>query len=96
MECSGHAGYAAKGRDIVCAAVSSILQTAALGVLRYAKVAATYRTDDKTGYLRLDLPQGLSEQQRSSANAILQTARLGIEDLCESYPEFVKMEVKEL
>lgn len=32
IEVKGHAGYDAHGRDIVCAGVSAILQTAVLGL----------------------------------------------------------------
>lgn len=32
IEVEGHAGYDAHGRDIVCAGISAILQTAVLGL----------------------------------------------------------------
>lgn len=39
IECKGHADYAPHGQDIVCAAVSVIMQTALLGL---ESLAATY------------------------------------------------------
>lgn len=37
IEIDGHADYAEYGNDIVCAAVSAILQTAQLGLMQLAK-----------------------------------------------------------
>lgn len=37
IEIDGHAGYAEYGNDIVCAAVSAILQTAQLGLIKLAQ-----------------------------------------------------------
>lgn len=39
IDVKGHAGYAPHGQDIVCAAVSAILQTAVLGI---ESIAETY------------------------------------------------------
>ena len=36
--CDGHTGYGVEGEDIVCAALSSIVQTALLGLLAVARV----------------------------------------------------------
>lgn len=38
VESIGHTGYAEEGYDIVCAAVSSVLQTALLGLLNVAGI----------------------------------------------------------
>ena len=38
VTCDGHTGYGVEGEDIVCAALSSIVQTALLGVLSIAGV----------------------------------------------------------
>lgn len=37
IQISGHAGYDAHGKDIVCASVSAILQTAQLGLLQIGR-----------------------------------------------------------
>jgi uncharacterized protein YsxB (DUF464 family) len=50
-----HAEYGEHGSDILCAAISVILQQGAAGVLEYLKIPATYSTNNETGFLRLDL-----------------------------------------
>ena len=34
FEAKGHSGYAEAGEDIVCAAVSAVMQTAVIGILK--------------------------------------------------------------
>jgi len=94
IECDGHTGYGAEGEDIVCAALSSVVQTAVLGILQIAKINADYRTDERKGYLRLTLPQDLSAERRHDASVILNTMLLGISDLYQSFSDFIELEVK--
>lgn len=50
-----HAEYGEHGSDILCAAISAILQQGAAGILEYLKIPATFSTNNETGFLRLDL-----------------------------------------
>ena len=36
VDCKGHSGYAPEGEDIVCAALSAVVETGGLGGLRVA------------------------------------------------------------
>ena len=88
----GHTNYGVEGEDIVCAAVSSIIQTAALGILLKARVEAKITRDDKKGYLKLELPANLTAGQRHDCNTILDTMVLGLADLSENYSDFIELE----
>ena len=46
VEALGHTGYAEEGEDIVCSAVSSIIQTAVLGLMQAAGIKVDYNVDD--------------------------------------------------
>ena len=83
---SGHAGYAVHGKDVVCAAVSSIAQTALLGLMHYNEKVEYERKED--GYLSFIVPQGEKNQ------AIAETAVLGLKDLATGYGTFLKVEEK--
>ena len=87
----GHTNYGVEGEDIVCAGVSSIIQTAALGILMKARVEAKITKDDKKGYLKLELPKGLDVVQRHDCNVILDTMVLGLADLQENYSDFIEL-----
>lgn len=95
VECIGHSGYAEAGEDIVCAGVSSIVQTAVLGLFSVAKVNAGYETDEKKGYLKVSLSNDISSEAMHDAQVILKTMLCGISDLRESYSDFINLEVIE-
>jgi hypothetical protein len=90
----GHTNYGVEGEDIVCAAVSSIIQTAALGILIKAQVQAKITRDDKRGYLKLELPIDLTTTQRHDCNVILDTMVLGLADLAENYSDFIELSLR--
>ncbi|MBQ7653164.1 MAG: ribosomal-processing cysteine protease Prp [Clostridia bacterium] len=94
IECDGHTGYGVEGEDIVCAAISSIVQTAVLGVLSVAGVNADYKIDEKRGWLKLTIPDRITPEQAHDVDVILKTLMLGVADLHESFSDFVELEVK--
>lgn len=96
VECDGHTNYGEKGEDIVCASLSSVVQTAVLGLLMVAGIELDMKRDDSAGYLRFTLPDKLSEDQSIKACAILDTMLCGISDLNEGFSDYVELEVKNL
>lgn len=94
VECDGHTNYGEKGEDIVCASLSSVVQTALLGLLVVVGLEIDMKRDDGRGYLKFTLPEKLSEKQRTQSNAILDTMLCGISDLNESYSDYIELEVK--
>ena len=46
VECDGHTNYGEKGEDIVCASLSSIVQTAVLGLLMVCFIELDMKRDD--------------------------------------------------
>ncbi len=94
VECDGHAEYADEGEDIVCAALSSVVQTAVLGVMRIVGVNIGYEVDDKRGYLKAILPRDITDSDLHDADVIFKTAYLGVSDLYENYSDFISLEVK--
>lgn len=93
VECSGHTGYGEQGEDIVCAALSSIVQTALLGLLTVAKIKVKFDRNDEEGKLTFSLPQDLNQQKRHDASVILDTMLCGISDLYEGFSDFINLEV---
>lgn len=92
LEAKGHTGYGEEGEDIVCAALSSIIQTALLGLLQVAGIAVSYERVDEEGYLKFTLPENLSEKELHDADVILCTMWLGISDLREGFSDFIELE----
>ncbi len=92
--CDGHTNYGVSGEDIVCSALSSIVQTALLGLLTVAKVNVTFKRDEERGYLLLELPKNMTEAEKHDASVILDTMLCGISDLREGFSDFIELEVK--
>ena len=93
VEASGHTGYGEQGEDIVCAGISTLLQSSLLGLLQVAKVNVKYRIDVETGKLKFTLPQNLTEQERHDADVILNTLLCGLQDFYTEYSDFINLEV---
>lgn len=94
IECSGHCGYDDRGKDIVCAAASAIVQTAVLGIISLIGVNIDYIIDENKGELKATLPTKLSESEMHDCNLILRTAYVGLSDLTEEYSDFINLEVE--
>ena len=71
VECDGHTNYGEKGEDIVCASLSSIVQTAVLGLLMIAELELDMKRDDEAGYLKFTLPEKMSEKQTVSHSFLI-------------------------
>lgn len=81
LEVRGHAGQAPYGQDIVCAAVSALVETLALGL-------SHFRAD---GQWRLEEGAFTYEGRPSTeVQAVLETMLLGFRSLAESHPRYVR------
>lgn len=88
---NGHANYS-NGDDIVCASVSTLTQTAILGLVKVVGLDINYDVED--GFLTFDIPQNLSYEDGIMVDAIMQTMKEGLLDLESGYKKFVKLEEK--
>ena len=85
FEVAGHSGTAPKGKDIICAGVSALTQSALLGVMEYLHCAVTY--DMAGGNLEMqliDVPDDLTE-------AILRTMYMGLAEIAKISPKGLRI-----
>lgn len=87
VECSGHSGYAAQGKDIVCSAVSAIVQTALLGLMDISEV----EYERREGFLSFTCPEA-TDENGIKQQAILRAMYLGLKDMQSGYKAFINME----
>jgi uncharacterized protein len=87
---SGHAEFAIDADDLVCAAVSAILQAARLGLEEYAGVALEARQD--SGEFSIRWPQERRDDE--SVRAIVAAAELAVAQIARQYPEHVRCNTK--
>ena len=94
-ECSGHAGYDDYGKDIVCASVSTVMQSTLLGIQQVCKVDVNMIRNDDKGYIKVDILQRMTNEQQIQVKTLLDTLHLTIQDLQEGYSKYISMEVIE-
>ena len=68
IEISGHAKYAEHGKDIVCAAVSSIVTTSVNAILKFDANTISYK--ENNGYLKIDILKETKEVKLIIKNMI--------------------------
>lgn len=83
---SGHAGYAPKGEDIVCASVTSALQTVLNGITEVLKVPAQVQVEENK--ITCTLPEDSDSQ---AARAFLNALFLQLNLLAEDYPKTITL-----
>lgn len=87
LRASGHADFAEYGEDIVCAAVSAILQAARLGLTEYARLDVRARQEPG----ELELTWSEEDRNLESLRAIVTTAELAVSEIARRYPEHVRL-----
>ena len=88
----GHAEAGEYGKDVVCAAVSGILQAARLGLEAHAKISL--EVVQEPGEFRLSWPT--EARASASVEAIVATAELAIRQIAAQYPNHVGVKTKAL
>ena len=86
---SGHSGYANAGSDIVCAAVSAIIQSAVLGIMNITGV--TEGLIRKDGYMKYTVPKDFGQDINEKVDVILETMFLGLDNLREEYSQYISI-----
>jgi len=87
---TGHAGWAESGRDLACAAVSVVLQSAWVGLSDVARVKPTGTR--RRGRIALSWPA--TARSRPHVRAIVETAARSVEYLAVQYPDSIKVVVE--
>jgi uncharacterized protein YsxB (DUF464 family) len=90
----GHANSAEYGKDIVCASISILAQTAILALYELLHIDICYEMQD--GWLSCQLPKSLPKDIREQSNLILNTMLIGIRGTQQIYESFIELYNKEV
>ncbi len=85
----GHAGFAVRGQDIVCAAVSALTQTAVLALQQRLGVGAAVTMG--AGSLTCRIPASMDEMLAVRVQDTLETMCLGLREIEAIYPTRVTL-----
>jgi uncharacterized protein YsxB (DUF464 family) len=92
---SGHTGYADRGADIVCAAVSALTEATLNGLLNVVKAPVRYERDEERALLAAYLDPECAAEVRKQAQILLLTLREAAEAIARAYPDNVRIIFKE-
>ncbi|GAB6281228.1 MAG: ribosomal-processing cysteine protease Prp [Thermovirga sp.] len=96
LELSGHSGYGEQGRDIVCAALSTLIQTLEIGLADVLKIdGVSAEVDEDQAYMGVFWEQNGEGQTEGLVNTII-AALKSIEKGYPSYTRFVEVNVNEI
>ncbi|NLW55417.1 MAG: ribosomal-processing cysteine protease Prp [Firmicutes bacterium] len=96
FKAKGHTGYAAAGKDIVCAGVSTLVQTPVLGFEKLVGLKLHLEKERKSGYLACYLPSALDQEQLAQADLLLNLMYLGLQQIASGYQKYVGISIKEV
>jgi uncharacterized protein YsxB (DUF464 family) len=92
----GHSGYAPLGTDIVCAAISTLGQTTAMGLKQIVGVKTQVVVDESIpDYQCYYVLQDVNGKDKEIAT-LLETFCGGVRIIAEDYPDYVKLIEKEV
>ena len=91
---SGHANMGEYGEDLVCAAVSAIVQTAILGITEVCHIPAGVSIEE--GKTLCILPKDATQEQTERAAIVFDTMLIGLKSIQASYPRTLKFRNKEV
>lgn len=91
---SGHAFYAEKGKDIVCAGVSAVSVGAINAVHALTGVTPEIDQDDD-GFLRCTLPEELPSDTNERVQLLLEGMVVSLQTIEEEYREHIKITFKQ-
>ncbi|MBI9014272.1 MAG: ribosomal-processing cysteine protease Prp [Clostridiales bacterium] len=92
IEASGHADFADHGEDIVCAAISVLMQTAVNSLETVAGLQfVIVESDETSGYMYIELPADLEEAKSVKADIVLNTVLTGLQGIAKAYPKYMRL-----
>ena len=86
---SGHSGYAEEGSDIVCAAVSAIVNMAETTINDVCGAKAKVRVKEEDARVTLTLPASCDEEE--SVQAVLAGMMLTLCSMRDDYPDYIEV-----
>ena len=94
IEATGHSGYAENGADIVCSAVSTLMETLANGLTEVVNAKAKVVVDEEIPHLCVTLDEE-DQEKCKYAQVLMQSTLLGIKGVAQEFSKFIKIKEKQ-
>lgn len=94
IEATGHSGYAEHGQDIVCSAISTLMETLANGLTEVVKAEVQVKVDEEIPHLSITLKE-TDKEKCKNAQILMQSTLLGIKGVAQEFSKFIKIKEKQ-
>ncbi len=94
IEATGHSGYAEEGQDIVCSAVSTLMETLANGLTEIVKADVEVKVDETIPHLSVRLNESDKEKCKL-AQVLMSSTLLGLKGVANGFSKFIKIKEKQ-
>lgn len=91
---SGHADFAEYGSDIVCAGVSAVTFGTVNAIEELTKVVPIIEQGGEGGYLRCEIPEGLSKTNSEKIQLLLKGMLVSLQTIERDYNDYIKITFK--
>jgi uncharacterized protein YsxB (DUF464 family) len=88
---SGHANFAKKGSDIVCAGVSAVSFGAVNAIMSLTDVEPEIEQGREGGYLRCVIPVNLSPESEEKVQLLLNSMLISLQTIERDYGKYMKI-----
>ena len=89
LEATGHSGYAESGKDIVCSAVSTLMQSLLNGLLEVVKITPKFNIDEDLAHMSISVD--INEKKMKDIQILMQTTYLALKSIQQGYHKFIKI-----
>lgn len=94
IEATGHSGYAKEGQDIVCSAISTLMETLANGLTEIVKAEVEVMVDETIPHLSVTLKE-TDKEKCKNAQVLMSSTLLGIKGVAQEFSKFIKIKEKQ-
>lgn len=95
IEATGHSGYSVAGSDIVCSAVSTLMQTLANGLTEVVRISPKVIIDESIPHMMVSIAdlfgQDINEDRLDDAQILMKTTAISLTDIANSYNKYIKI-----
>ncbi|PLT32408.1 ribosomal-processing cysteine protease Prp [Bacillus sp. V5-8f] len=88
---SGHADFAKKGSDIVCAGVSAVSFGAVNSIMALTGVEPEIEQGGEGGYLRCVIPEEISQDTQEKIQLLLDGMLISLQTIERDYGRYIKI-----
>jgi uncharacterized protein len=86
---SGHANFAKKGSDLVCAGVSAVSFGAVNAVAALTGIEPVIKQGGEGGYLRCGIPEDISEEAQEKVQLLLAGMLVSLQTIERDYGKYI-------